>query len=389
MDNILKGIYTALNRNPGNDISLIGGRAGIALFNFAYLKYQAPGEAASDDSILIQELAERSLEESANPSFSTGTAGINWLFSYLYKNDILAKEDWEFLSAEDSTLETTALNMLRHGNYDFLHGAMGIGYYFLYSGTHRSNRFFEEFFSLLNRLPDDSADKNMIPGFDFTLYKAVPAEVNLGFAHGISGILKFCLQCYKQGICTSESKLLAQSIVEYLVSKMNKDKSISYFPNRVVDGRRADEFSRLAWCYGDLGIALTLYQFGVLFDDVPLADLALGILEHSTGRRMESTTQVRDAGFCHGSAGLAHLYNRIWLATYKSVFKEASEHWLQKTIELAKVSYDVTEYEKYDARNGKFETCYGLLEGSAGIGLALLSCLTGDCSWDYCLMLND
>jgi len=43
MDNILKGIYTALNRNPGNDISLIGGRAGIALFNFAYLKYQAPG----------------------------------------------------------------------------------------------------------------------------------------------------------------------------------------------------------------------------------------------------------------------------------------------------------------------------------------------------------
>lgn len=389
MDTILNGIYTALRTSTNKDISLMGGRSGIVLFNFAYLKYQGPGDHTNEDDLPIQELAERSLEEMRDPGFSTGTAGLNWLFAYLYKNEILAKEDWEFLCSGDAGLETTALNLLRHGNYDFLHGAIGIGHYFLYTGTSGSGVFFTLFFDLLNELVYKSSTGTIIPGFDFTQYKCLPDEVNLGFSHGLAGILKFCLQCYKQNICTTASKILAQRIIDYLLDNMNLDRSINYFPNKIMEGRRTDEYSRLGWCYGDLGIAYTLYQSGMLFDDRRLVNLAVEILEHTTTRRMETTTQVRDAGVCHGTAGIAHLYNRIWYSTRQPVFKEACDFWMQRTIDFALYSNGLAGYEKYNARNGIYENCHELLEGAAGIGLVFLSYLTGDLSWDYCLMLND
>jgi lantibiotic biosynthesis protein len=98
---------------------------------------------------------------------------------------------------------------------------------------------------------------------------------------------------------------------------------------------------------------------------------------------------VKDAGFCHGCAGIAHMYNKLWHSTHQPVFKAACDFWMQRTLDMATYPDGMAGHKKYTGTEGVFESTPALLDGVAGIGLVLLSYLTGDFSWDYCLMLNN
>lgn len=81
-------------------------------------------------------------------------------------------------------------------------------------------------------------------------------------------------------------------------------------------------------------------------------------------------TPVADAGICHWSAGLSHLYNRFWQATGESAFLDAARHWLERTPGLlARTTGD------------------GFLEVRAGVGLVLLAALGIRPDWDVILGL--
>ena len=125
----------------------------------------------------------------------------------------------------------------------------------------------------------------MIPFYDFINQRVDPDKINLGLAHGIPSILKFCVQCFKQGICPDKTSQLANEIIAYLLDNMNREIHSSYFPNFIEEGRNADQSSRVAWCYGDLGVGYILYQAGVAFKKTDLTDLALQILRHSAKRK--------------------------------------------------------------------------------------------------------
>jgi len=200
IETILDGIYAASCTAPFEDISLYGGLSGIVLFRFAYLKYLTSTRKKYNKDILpIQELAEYAIEPANDPAFATGRAGVSWLFTHLYRNDLLSQEDRDLLCSDDAELETAALQLLEQGNYDFIHGAIGIGYYFLYAGGY-SETFFPSFLHLLHGLIAASTDKAMIPAFSPRENRSTPNVVNMGLSHGIPSILKFCLQCCKQHI---------------------------------------------------------------------------------------------------------------------------------------------------------------------------------------------
>jgi class I lanthipeptide synthase len=394
----LTEIYGALKENRLSNISLMDGKAGAILFNFTYLQYNKNSDLSQYFSDSVQELAEGVMTET-EPAFCNGKAGINWVFAYLFKKDLLTIGDWQFLCEEDSLLEESALLMIEKGNYDFLYGAVGIAWYLLYTGGDYQP-FFQNIFRLLSLLEHESATKNIIPYFDPRQYRSIPDKVDLGLSHGITSILKFCLQCYAQNVCAEEARSLAGKIIDYLMTHAHTGERISYFPNFVYesgdkdgngavneDPRRGS--SRLAWCYGDLGIAYILYQSGILFKEEEITNFALKVLTHSTGRRLDPDTMLKDAGICHGSGGIAHIYNKIWHSTRQPVFKEACDFWIQKTLDMAAYPDGLAGYKKYGGPSGKYENTPALIDGVAGIGLVLLSYLTGDFSWDYCFMLNN
>lgn len=385
IESILQNIFVDVNKDKSSSLSLYSGDAGIQLFNYLYLDN---GNMIDDEfQIKFETLAENSVSYSYS-TFCTGYSGINWFFKFLHKKGILDSENRDLLCYRDEELEKASLNMLKMGNYDFLHGACGIAYYLLYSPRTVSDEYYASLFSLLNSLIYKSINKDLIPKYDFATARINPNEINLGLAHGIPSILKFCVQCYKQGVCVAESEKLGRKIIDYLLTNTNDDISRSYFSSSISPGKEFTA-SRLAWCYGDLGAGVILYQAGITFGLKNIVDFSLKILIHSSKRRTTDETSIFDAGICHGTAGVAHIYNKMWHHTQNEVFKEACDFWIQKTLEFSIHSDGIAGYKTYNPIKKVYNNESSLLEGAAGIGLVLMSYLNGDFSWDYCLMLND
>jgi lantibiotic modifying enzyme len=126
----------------------------------------------------------------------------------------------------------------------------------------------------------------------------------------------------------------------------------------------------------------------LIFDDVNLKKFALEVFRHSMTRVDSDRTFVRDAGICHGTAGIAHVYNKMWHLTRDKTFKNACDFWINQTLQLDKFDDTISGYKQYFSPTNTYQSSSGLLEGSSGIGLVLISHLTNDFDWDYCIMLN-
>ena len=366
---LLANIYNGLATDPSPSFSLMGGRGGAALFKFLYLRHTGSETLIPVLEKDIGAIAEN-LPLSNNPTFCNGQAGAYWLFKFLAANDILSQTDCDFLCEEEATLNATALRMLDAGNYDFLHGAVGIAYQQLYGPSTPDNDFHRRFLNGLQRLRSTSTDGRMIPHYNVKDRVVEPDKINMGLSHGLPSILKYCLACYRSCACPDLAVTLARDIISYIVENTNKDTRYCYFPSIVSPDDTARK-SRLGWCYGDLGVAWILYQAGCLLDDQPTVRLSMEVLRHAAGRRDPEHTLVGDTGLCHGSAGIALIFDRLGRLTGEPVFKNACDHWIDATLTM------------------NSPKAAGLLEGSAGPGLALLSHITGNFDWDYCLMLNN
>ncbi len=324
-----------------------------------------------------------------NGSFAGGQAGVHWLYVYLYKAGLLEDEDYELLCSDDLVLQQYALQELNRNNWDFMHGALGVAYTMLYRYQERYESFFEKVFSELNRICGENEITGLFPGYDAKTRMFVKEETDLGLAHGIPSVLKFCIQAYKQDVCKEQAHALADKIIDYLLQHTNPDKTVAYFSSVLKNGADYTRKSRLGWCYGDPGVGIVLYQAGVALGYKDLKDQAIGILRYSTQRRHAEDTDIRDAGICHGSAGVAHIYHRMWHYTQDKIFKDAADYWIGQTLALATHPEGIAGYRSYNHGDVPWVTNPGLLEGAAGVGLVLQSYLTGDYSWDYCIMLND
>ncbi|MCP4157109.1 MAG: hypothetical protein GY757_55875 [bacterium] len=170
---------------------------------------------------------------------------------------------------------------------------------------------------------------------------------------------------------------------------MEPGKFLSTFPSWVGDDYPPLE-SRLAWCYGDLGMGVALWQAGKIAGNKEWEEEAVEILLKTTERREPKQNAIVDAGLCHGAAGNAHIYNRMYINTGNEAFKEAALYWLDLTLKMAVyedgfAGYKVWHTEEY----GGWQNENGFLEGIAGIGLAIFSFVSElEPKWDYSLYLS-
>jgi hypothetical protein len=188
----------------------------------------------------------------------------------------------------------------------------------------------------------------------------------------------------QQDVCAAH----IQRIVAFYREAQNSE-GHSLFPYYVSGNDPERTSSRLGWCYGDLVAGYLFYGAGKAIGNPSISAYAMDILTHSTSRLTLQRTEVHDGGICHGSAGLAHIYRRIHRSTGRECFREAADHWLRRTILAADYTGGRIAYKSYDPRSRTYSVNDSLLEGTAGVGLVLLSALTHDDSWDHCLMLND
>jgi len=169
---------------------------------------------------------------------------------------------------------------------------------------------------------------------------------------------------------------------------MNFSQFGSFFPNYLLKNSSHPILkSRLGWCYGDLGIGSALWQAGKTLSKIEWMNKGLEILLESTQRQSINENSVQDAGICHGSAGIAMVYRRMYLETSIDEFNEATKYWINQTLNFSYFSDGLAGYKTFEKNGCKLD--YSLLSGISGIGLVLLSYKENDLqTWDELFLIS-
>jgi lantibiotic modifying enzyme len=213
-------------------------------------------------------------------------------------------------------------------------------------------------------------------------------EYNLSLSHGVASIVAVLALAYEKGYERERCHKLIHLALRWMWNVRNKQDT-SMFPYIVTDVLQA-QHSRLAWCYGDLGIASAFYLAGEKLGYKPWKDTALHTIYKSTLRREFADTHVRDAGICHGSAGIAYIYHKFSKVSTNPIISSAARFWLTDTLQRSLPETEEAVYVQLTPTKEGFVPykSMGLLEGEASIGMVLLSMLGAPTGWDRFLLLS-
>ena len=205
-------------------------------------------------------------------------------------------------------------------------------------------------------------------------------HANLGMAHGMTGILALLARAKRAGATVDGHNEAILNLLEHLETWVQEGPAGPWWPEHLTLYELATGRphpcgpARPSWCYGTPGIA----RAG------QLAALALGdktrqtFFEHALDQCLSDDVQlgrIRDAGLCHGWAGL---FQTTWRAASEAVSPHLASH-------LPRIAAALAAHAEVGKRG------QGLLDGHAGTALALMTA-TDDTApatgWDTCLLIT-
>lgn len=318
-----------------------------------------------------------------------GLSGFGWVCEHLREMKMLGNEDIEFLDDLDFVLYKQMLYDIKHENYDFLHGAIGVGTYFLsrFDKNEKSIGYVEELLTELEK-SGIGCENNAIKWISVLNFETREKGYNISMSHGMSSIIAFLIRLCQLNFETERAEKLLSGAITYILEQITyKEGGYSYFPMYSKENSSGFSYSRLAWCYGDLGIAYVLWHAAILMNNKELENMALKILYFNSNRVDLQSNGIYDANLCHGTAGVAQIFWNLYLNTNINKFSETTNYWIDQTLQMAKCPDGLAGFKFYQT-DGEFVNSVSMLEGIAGIGLVLLSQLTDKkLTWDESLML--
>ncbi len=377
-------------------VGAIGGISGSALFQFYYAKYLNIDKYADIGTEIIFYCIEKINNGYSFPTFCDGIAGLGWTIQHLKTKDFIEIDCDSLLLPFDDYLFNQMIIDLKVGNYDFLHGALGYGFYFLsrYENTENFNlktTYKSYILKLVTYLEELSVAEGSTLKWESVLDMDKGTKgFNLGLSHGIPSILNFLSRLY----CFNEFKESTHRLIlgstDYILSLEDVNhKNLSLFPNSVEANVAPTYKSRIAWCYGDLGIGISLLRAGKVLNDNKLRQQALEILSHSANRKTDDETLVIDAGICHGSYGNALIYQKLAKNEKNRSFEQMFHYWIADGIKRATYSDGYAGYKQWSAFHKEWMPELNLLEGISGIGLVIIDALSKESNtWDECLLIS-
>ena len=295
----------------------------------------------------------------------------------------------EVLSKLDPLLEQHMMAEIGEGHYDYLHGALGYVLYFLNGPAAGKTELLASVMTELDRIAIKEADGSI-------KWRSVLDEdkglegFNLSLSHGLASIMIILSKIMSLGIEVDLCKKLLLGSYKYLRKQQLKGPGFaSVYPSWALESLDEPSNSRMAWCYGDLGIAMACHTVGRTMNDRAIARHGDELLLSSCARKEPELNNVHDAGICHGAAGIALIYNAVYQKMPNDQIKEAAGHWLDECLKMDIHKNGIAGYSAwYHPQYGGWVKTPGLLEGAAGIGLALMSFLsTKDPAWKEALLL--
>lgn len=325
------------------------------------------------------------------PSLYHGIAGAGWLAAHI--DTLVDRRNDSLLEEVDDCLLAFVERPLITG-YDLISGAVGVGVYFLErlplpvaaEGLRRIVASLEALAEVRQDEVTWFTPASMLPNWQ--RLRAPQGYYNLGVAHGVPGVIGFCANIKRRGVVIEGLDVLMERAMTWVLRHRLPDGTYDTWS---APGSAPVSNSRLAWCYGELGLSLTLLQAARASANKRTEVAALEIASHAATCR--DATATKDAGLCHGAAGNAHLFNRLFQATRHEEYRQAARFWFDRALQLRTTQgiggfrswkpLDINEQLK----SNPWEDDQTFLTGSSGIGLALLAAISdSEPLWDRVLL---
>lgn len=370
------GLLDVLATRPSDEAS--APEEALRALLFAYCDEAFPNQGYDDHAGRFLEAAVESTNQAPlAPSLHGGLLTVGWAIDH-----VTGDEE----SNEGVDLDTALLGALSSerwtGEYDIVSGLVGIGVYAIDRLPRPSGA------ALLSRVLDHLEASALAMGASLSWHTAAehlpPVQrernpdgyFNAGLAHGVPGVAALAAMALRAGFESERASVLLRGSLAWMEELRLSDCDASYpswvaGSSRCCDPSKATEASRTAWCYGDPGVAIAYWGAGQAAKESAWTEHAVELLRKSI-RRPAASAHIRDAGLCHGTAGYAHILNRVAQASNDGELREAAKCWYGRTLRLAGADRSLEDPT--------------FLTGIAGVALALVAASTSIApNWDRIL----
>jgi hypothetical protein len=382
-------------REAHPDSPLAGGGAGIALL-YGQLDRHQPDQGWDVTAHDFLRVGVRQAEQAGwmGPGLLVGFGGVAYAARLLSKG---GTRYGSLLSTLDAQVSRWVLateppgHGVLVGSFDVIAGAAGVVPYLLDSGMAAELR------HLLANLVDVCGNRDGLQNWHtphdlivnpLTAKHYPGGNLNCGLSHGSPGILAAMSLAASAGHEVPGQVDAMRELVNWLLDNRIDDEHGPNWPTAVALPLGSDEpiVARTTWCYGAPGVARTLWLAGVALGDHGLRTFAVESMLAAC-ERLPGDLQVNGACLCHGFAGVLQIVLRFAHDTGDPRFAAAAEMITERLLDChrpeSRFGFHSIEPD------GSAGDQAGLLEGAAGVALALLAATVPVTpTWDRAFVLS-
>jgi hypothetical protein len=295
--------------------------------------------------------------DSGDNSFINGLSGFGFAASILSESNSIAVPTNYFDDLDNHLLKLC----FKNDNYDLFYGTLGYAQYFMTRNSNQNimNRGLATIYSNLRQTANITTH-----GIYWQNYgEKQNGTIDLSGSHGLTSIGMYLIKHYQLINGNRTILKILSGIVDYILSKTEFNDGDALIPDYLEGGSKY--YSPLRWCHGQLSITLFLAKVNQILKRTDLQIVINKSIVYLTKQRGIDECNLNQSGLCHGSMGVAIVFNEIAKITCINSAYDASRYWFKVTInQIVKL--------KDNSHN-----THGLYEGIEGVGLGVLYFLNG------------
>ncbi|HEY0191352.1 MAG TPA: lanthionine synthetase LanC family protein [Kofleriaceae bacterium] len=304
----------------------------------------------------------------ATISLFGGITGLSWLLPHLADGEGVARAVGRY----DAVL-LDVLGVPRWADrHDLVSGLAGVGVMAAERRDPRAVQIAERVLFHLEStvtMTDDGATWRTLPRYvpEPQRHHYPDGMIELGVAHGVAGVVGMLAQFVDAGIEPARSRKLLEAATAWLLDMVGGDAS-RFEMTWPLDIPR---LRRSGWCNGHTGVAAVLLRAGRALGASNIENRAIDLLRKLA--HPAASDGPLDAGFCHGVAGIAHVYNVAYQLTGDDDLRAAAVRWLEELMRLKSAGGNCAGYRymRLHDEAPSWADDATLLSGAVGTGLTL------------------
>ncbi|WP_161597139.1 lanthionine synthetase LanC family protein [Dyadobacter flavalbus] len=348
------------------------GFLGISVLNYLYSVDSGDKKYLNEARLTFDKACDM-IDSDLNKSYPQDFAELGIVSQYLYEEGVTDMEPNTFLEDIDMILLKKMRFELDQKNIGgFVNGALGYGLYFLQRSYFNRDGIERIVAELIRGIVRNAVRTDQGCYWISRLHAHKP-NTYLSMPHGSAAVALFLSRAVEMGLYSaSQLQDIMQDTIAFIQAHRVHDRHYQY-----IDIVQDPHESRLALCYGDMGIGYMLLRAGSVFNRRDWYEEGMVLLKKCASRREDGITGVQDASILFGATGLALMFDRIARLTKDPLMKETSAFWYSQILR-----YDCSPdgYAGFKAANNQWHTHTNLAfgEGIIGIGCGLIKGLNPD-----------